>query len=325
MLIVFGMLQSKTWGWITPRSAPEINGHTITPLGISVVAYLILLGVVVLKLFFNRQKKLLLLKRQPLLDPTLLSIKPLRSGLSVLLSQYALTAGVFFIIPVFLQMTLGYDALKTGIKIFPLSVAVILFSIIGTKLSRKLSPKKIIRAGQIILIAGSILLLWSISSTLKGWLFGSAMFLFGGALGLLASQIGNVTMSSVQKQQSSEVGGLQGVFQNLGSSLGTALIGSVMISSLSTTFNTGIQESTLPSGIKSSVSTQSQAGIEIVPISQVNSIASAKGVSQSDANQIEHIYSESQVGALSVSIYALLVIAVLSLLFSKNIPDTITK
>jgi MFS family permease len=321
IFLVFGMLQSKTWGWINPRSAPVINGHSVTPLGISLVAYLVLLGVIVLKLFYDRQQKLQSRGKIPLLDPTLFSIKQLRSGLSVLLSQYTIIAGVFFIIPIYLQMTLGYDALKTGIKIFPLSVSLIIFSVIGTRLVSIWSPKKIIRVGQYILIVSSILLLSSVTTTLRGWLFGTAMFFVGAALGLLASQIGNVNMSSVQKNQTSEVGGLQGVFQNLGSSLGTALIGSVLIGSLTTTFNSNVQASSLPSNVKGYVSTNSQAGVAIIPASQVSDYAQAKGLSASESEQVTQIYSDSQVDALRSSLYALIAIAVISLLFSKHIPD----
>jgi MFS family permease len=82
-LLVFGALQSKTWGWVRPLSAPTINGHQITPLGISLVAYFILAGVIVLWLFMQRQKKLEAEKRDPLLKFSMLSIPALRSGLSV--------------------------------------------------------------------------------------------------------------------------------------------------------------------------------------------------------------------------------------------------
>jgi MFS family permease len=321
VLLVFGMLQSKAWGWISPRSAPVINGHEITPLGISLVAYLILAGIILLKLFYNRQHKLLNRGGNPLLNPTLFSIAQLRSGLSVLLSQYTMIAGVFFIIPVYLQMTLGYDALKTGVKIMPLSIALIVFSVIGTRLVSIWSPKKIIRVGQIILIASSVLLLGSVSLALKSGLFAAGMLFMGAALGLLASQIGNVNMSGVSKSQTSEVGGMQGVFQNLGASLGTALIGSVLIAALSNNFNSNIQASSLPSNVKTTVATNSQAGVAIVPLSTVNDYAQSKGVSTANADEITQIYSDSQIQALRTSLYALILVAVISLLFSKNIPD----
>ncbi|MGP6175838.1 hypothetical protein ACTU6U_00880 [Microbacterium sp. A196] len=88
---------------------------------------------------------------------------------------------------------------------------------------------------------------------LRGVLFAIGMFLAGAALGLLASQLGNVNMSSVTEEDTSEVGGLQGVFQNLGSSLGTALIGSILIGALSTSFAAGVTASNLPSDVRETV------------------------------------------------------------------------
>lgn len=325
ILLVFGMLQSKVWGWVRPINSPEIAGHSIEPLGISLTAYLILIGIVILKLFYSRQQKLANQKRDVLLDVSMFSVQQLRSGLSVLLSQYTMIAGIFFVIPVYLQMTLGYDALKTGIKIFPLSIGLILASVLGTRLSAKWSPKKIIRTGQYILIVSSFALLGSVNATLRGWLFGLAMFSAGAALGLLASQIGNVNMSSVAADRSSEVGGLQGVFQNLGSSLGTALIGSVLIGSLTTAVATNVQSSTLPQTTKDYISERTEAGVEVLPVTQVQAYAVESGLDYDDAQEVTQIYTDSQLDSLRVSLYALILLSVVSVLFSKNIPDKIVK
>ncbi len=72
--VVFGMLQSKTWGWIVPLNSPEINGVEIAPLGISLTAWFIVVGVVLLVLFFARQRSLVAQGRDPLLHADLLSI-----------------------------------------------------------------------------------------------------------------------------------------------------------------------------------------------------------------------------------------------------------
>jgi MFS family permease len=66
--------------------------------------------------------------------------------------------------------------------------------------------------------------------------FAIALALFGIGAGLLLSQLGNVIMSSVDPSMANEAGGLQGTAQNLGASLGTALIGSVLIAALTTGF-----------------------------------------------------------------------------------------
>jgi predicted MFS family arabinose efflux permease len=99
-----------------------------------------------------------------------------------------------------------------------------------------------------------------------------AMFLTGAGLGLMASQIGNVNMSAVSPDKTSQVGGLQGSFQNLGSSFGTALIGSILIATMTTGFVTNVQNSTLPSNIKDYVSSNTKT-LEIVPSSQVEQYA----------------------------------------------------
>ncbi|MET0782749.1 MAG: MFS transporter, partial [Leifsonia flava] len=323
VLLVFGMLQSKVWGWIIPLAPPEINGVPIAPFGISPTAWLILIATLLLWIFFIRQRHLVDAGRPPLLLVSMFSITQLRSGLSVLGAQYAITAGLFFMVPVYLQMTLGLDALETGIKIFPLSVSLILFSFVGTLLSKRWSPRRIVRTGQAILVVSAVILLASVSDDLRSVIFGIGMFTAGSALGLLASQLGNVNMSSVPSEQTSEVGGLQGVFQNLGSSLGTALIGSVLIGALSTSFAAGVVGSDLPDDVKGTISERTEGGVEIIPASTVETVAEEAGLSTTDAASLTTIYSQAQVSSLRVAFFGLIVIAFLSLLFSRGIPSTV--
>ncbi|WP_285363111.1 MFS transporter [Microbacterium sp. LMC-P-041] len=320
VLIVFGMLQSKTWGWVLPLYTPEIAGIPIAPLGVSLTTWCIALGAALITLFIRWQRRLMRDSRSPLMQPDLFSITTLRSGLSVLGAQYAVTAGLFFMVPVYLQMTLGFDALETGIKIFPLSVSLILFSIIGTALSRRWSPRRIVRAGQSTLVLSAVLLLGSVTEDLRGGLFAVGMFLAGSALGLLASQLGNVNMSSVSEKDTSEAGGLQGVFQNLGSSLGTALIGSLLIGALSTSFASGVAVSDLPNDVRETVSAATDRGVTVVPAADVTGIGEAAGLSDEDSSELADIYRESQLSSLRVSFVGLIVISLLSILFSRGIP-----
>ncbi len=320
-MIVFGMLQSKVWGWVIPTSKPVIAGVEIAPLGISIVAYLLIIGSILIWLFYNRQVRLENADKNPLLQVSMLSIKHLRSGLSVLMSQYMITAAVFFVVPVYLQMVLGLDALQTGIKIFPLSVALILASIVGTRFSTTKSPRQIVRIGQVLLVFGSLFLLVSLDTELKSWGFAASMFFVGAGLGLLASQLGNINTSAVRDDQTNEVGGLQGTFQNLGSSLGTALVGSLVISTLTTGFISSVSASTLPSNIKDSISQITT--VAIVPSSQVESIALSKGASQSDASQIANIYAQEELDGLRLGIFFLFIISIFSILLSKKLPDKI--
>lgn len=321
--VVFGMLQSKVWGWIVPLRIPVIGGVPVAPLGISLAAWLIVVGVLLVALFIARQRMLVRVGRQPLVTVEMFGISSLRSGLSVLGAQYAVTAGLFFMVPVYLQMTLGLDALQTGIRIFPLSVALVLFSIVGTALTKRMSPRTIVRIGQLLLVFSALVLLGSATSDLRSGLFAVGMFLSGAALGLLASQLGNVNMSSVSAKETSEVGGLQGVFQNLGSSLGTALIGSILIGALSTSFASGVAASDLSATTRASVAASTEHGVTIVPASAVPAIAEAAGLSADDAEALAEIYRESQLSSLRVAFFGLIVISLLALFFSRGIPQEI--
>lgn len=320
VLIVFGMLQSKTWGWVVPLNRPEIGGVPIAPLGVSLTTWCIALGVILITLFIGWQRRLLRDGRPPLMQPDLFAIKTLRSGLAVLGAQYAVTAGLFFMVPVYLQMTLGFDALETGIRIFPLSVALILFSIVGTALSRKWSPRRIVRVGQGILVLSAILLLGAVTEDLRSVLFGIGMFFAGSALGLLASQLGNVNMSSVKEKDTSEAGGLQGVFQNLGSSLGTALIGSILIGALSTSFASGVAVSELPSEVQATVSAATDRGVTVIPAADVAQLGAEAGLTDEESDELAEIYRESQLSSLRVAFVGLILISLLSILFSRGIP-----
>ena len=317
VLIVYGLLQTKTWGWILPTQ-PDI-----TVLGLSPVPFVIGAGVVLLWLFFLRQRRLIRRGRDPLLNTAILRLRQLRAGVGSLGVQYAVTAGLFFIVPIYLQLALGLDALATGLRIFPLSVALVLFSILGTVLARRLSPKLIARIGQLGLVASSLVLLGSVDAQLNNWVFGAGMFLAGAALGLLASQLGNVTMSSVGDDELSEAGGVQGVFQNLGSSLGTALIGSVMIASLTTLFGGAVAASTLPDAVQQQIASETKGGVSVVPAADVPKIATDAGLSEDQSKQLSSIYSASQLQSLRLSFAALTFVSVGALFFSRNLPSRV--
>jgi hypothetical protein len=149
------------------------------------------------------------------------------------------------------------------------------------------------------------------------------MFTAGAALGLLASQLGNVNMSSVGIEKSSEVGGMQGVFQNLGSSLGTALIGSILIGALATSFAGTVASSTLPDDVKQQVAEATEGGVELVPAASVQQIGEDAGLSEDESRELQQAYGDAQIQALRIAFVGLIAIALAALLFSKGIPGEV--
>jgi MFS family permease len=323
-MLVLGVLQSKTWGWLIPKAIPSINGYELAPLGISMVAYLILAGIIVLKLFISRQRDLEAKGKDALLKVSMLNIKALRSGLNVFFAQYFIIAALFFVVPVYLQTILGLDALQTGIKLVPLSIGLVIFSVIGSKQSAKRSARTIARAGQAAMAFGALLIIGSIEPELRSAMFKVGMFTIGAGFGLLASQLGNVNMSAVGKDETAEVGGLQGTFQNLGTSFGTALVGSIFMMALASGFNNSVQASpNVPQNTKTQIETSTSTGVAIVSAAQATQILESKGLDQDTTQEVVSLYQDSQVEALKQGMFFVFAMAVIALMLSKELPSTI--
>jgi hypothetical protein len=163
--------------------------------------------------------------------------------------------------------------------------------------------------------------LGSIQPELKGALFWVGMFLIGTGFGLLASQLGNVNMSAVESGDSSQVGGLQGTYQNLGTSFGTAIVGSVFMLLLTSGFTSAVQSSSsLSQEAKTKITAQSQNGIQVVSQAQVGQYVIKQGGSQETADTVSVAYQQSEIQALRIGLFVVFAVAVLALLLSKNLP-----
>src|SRR6476619_5366445 len=140
-LIVFSILKAGSWGFVTPK--PEAP----TWLGLSPAIWLLLGGGVVLLLFFAWENRQLRRGAEPLIDPSILLNRTLRSGLTGFFFQYTIQAGLFFAVPLFLSVALGLSAIDTGVRLLPLSISLLLAAAGIPKLFPTASPRLIVRAG----------------------------------------------------------------------------------------------------------------------------------------------------------------------------------
>ena len=178
-----------------------------------------------------------------LVDPAMLENRTLRGGLTSFFFQYLLQAGLFFAVPLFLSVALGLSAIATGVRLLPLSITLLLAAAGIPKMFPKASPRRVVQLGFLALFAGLVVMVAVLDAGAGPEIVTWPMLLAGLGVGALASQLGAVTVSSVPDEQSGEVGGLQNTVTNLGASIGTALAGAVLISALTTSFLTGIEDS----------------------------------------------------------------------------------
>ena len=320
-LAVFGILKSSEWGWVKPLGTPVIAGHEITPFGFSVVPFLIVGGLVVLGLFAMWEERRARTGADVLLNRSMLRIPTLRAGASTLLMQQLILMGTFFVLPVYLQVVLGFDAFETGKRLFPLSIALLLAALAGPRLAVRLAPRLVVQVGLAAMVVAAFALVGTIGVTLNGGAFALALVFFGLGAGLLMSQLGNVIMSSVPQSDANEAGGLQGSAQNLGASLGTALIGSVLLLTLTSGFVSRVAKNPdISQTTKTTIEQSAAKGIPIVTLDEVNQAAVDAGLSSKEAAAITSAYSEAELDGLKVALLTVAFFAVVAFWFTRRLP-----
>ena len=317
-LIVLGTLQSSVWGVIQPKDAP------IEPFGLAPTLFVIAGGGVLLWAFVEWQRHREAIGSDPLVHLDLLKILPLRSGLIGLFTQNLLLMGVFFTIPLYLQLVLGLDALETGLKMLPVSIAMFAASAIGSRLSARYSVRAITRAGLILSGIACVMLLATIQPDLADLAFAASMGVLGAGMGLIASQLGLVVQSSVDASGRGEAGGLQFTGQQLGSSLGVALIGAIVLSGLTSTFVSSIQaDSRISQEVAAQVGTAVGSGIDFVSATDIEAAATAAGLDTATTAAIVDDYEQAQLRALKAGLLAAALLALVSLAFTGGLPGKV--
>lgn len=321
-LIVLGTLQSSSWGWVQPRGAPTIAGREITPLGFSVVPFLILGGLGLLWAFASWTERRERLGLDTLLDLAMLRITTLRAGLSTLFMQQLVLLGTFFVLPVYLQIVLGFDAFETGKRLVPMSVMMLIAALAGPRMAARRSPRRVAQMGLGALSLGSVILLGTLDVELNQLGFAIGLAVFGVGAGLLASQLGNVIMSSVEQSRTNEAGGLQGTAQNLGASFGTALIGAILIAGLTNGFVDRVEKNpALPPEVGAAIAQQAAAtGLEVVTVQAAEEYALAAGLPADQAAAVAADYGNAQLDGLRNALGAVAVFALLAFWFTRRLP-----
>lgn len=318
-LVVLGVLQSSTWGWVKPT-----DDSPVTPFGFSLTIFVIGFGAVLLWGFKAWQARRESSGRDPLVHLALLKIAPLRSGLVGLFSQNLILMGVFFTIPLYLQLVIGLDALDTGLRMLPVSITMFLASAAGSRLSRRFPIRSIVRAGLATSMVAAVLLLATIEPELDNSSFALSMAVLGVGMGLIASQLGNVVQSSVDASGRGEAGGLQFTGQQLGSSLGVALLGAIVLSGLTSAFVSNISsDERISSAVSEQVGVAVGSGIDFVSADQIGAAAQEAGLDEPTTEALVEGYESAQLQALKTGLLAAAFLALLSLAFTRDLPHEV--
>jgi EmrB/QacA subfamily drug resistance transporter len=209
------------------------------------VAVLVGSGSVLFVLFLLWELRRMKHGLEPLSDVTLLKNRLFGLGnLNSVIQQIPL-AGFLFIIPVFLQQVTKLNAFDTGLALLPASITILIFSIMGARLSSALKSKYIVMIGFLIAAVGTYILggVFNVNTQIIDLVPGTVIF--GVGIGFLLSQLTNLTMSAAGEENETDASGLLNCFKNLGYSMGTALIGVLLLLGIFGGLTAGIESTTV--------------------------------------------------------------------------------
>ena len=314
-VFVYGVLRTSEWGWFVPKPGGP------SWLGMSASVWVMVAGVLVVWLFLRWEPHQARHGREPLVDPALFANRQLTGGLTMFFLQFLVQMGVFFVVPLYLSVALGMSALRTGVHILPLSVTLLLAAALIPRLFPRGSPRLIVRLWVLCLFAGAFALTAALNAGSSAAVVTIPLSLIGLGMGALASQLGAVTVSAVPDSRSAEVGGVQNTVTNLGASIGTALAGSIVIATLTTSFLTNIEKNpAVPPSVGSQAATKLASGAPFLSDAQLSAALTKANVPPQQAQAAMQANTTARLVALRAALAVLALVALVALFFTGRIP-----
>ncbi|HWJ53018.1 MAG TPA: MFS transporter [Propionibacteriaceae bacterium] len=218
--------------------------------------------------------------------------------------------GAMIVLPIFLQMTLEYNAMQAGLSLAPLSLSMFAVAVLAGRRSGKHRASSIVRMGFALTTAGMVLLIPLVPRADFGWLLIGPLLLAGSGLGLLVSQLNNYTLAPIEEERVSEAAGVNSAAGSFGLSFGLAVAGGLMLAALSLSFTRMTESSTvIPSDQQQRISQSLEHDAQVMSNTQLD----ASLVGATEAVRVEILSINTHARDLSLQV-ALLVPVIAGLL-----------
>jgi MFS family permease len=142
--------------------------------------------------------------------------------------------GTSFVVSAYLQVVRGYNAIQTGVIFTAATLGILASSLVAGRLAKRFQQRTLILTGFVTTIGGVALLLAIVKHSPSAWAFAPGLLLIGLGLGVMLTPSVNLVQSAFPDQRQGEISGLSRSVSNLGSSLGTAIAGTILVSGLTT-------------------------------------------------------------------------------------------
>ena len=227
--LVLGLILAGRYGWWKALRPFTIGDTQLDLFGLSPTPFMVGFGLIILTAFIHWQIRREDKGQTPLVRMRILRNGTYVTGVSALIFQSMVITGMLFVIPLYLQSAVGYSAFESGLAILPFSITTFVVSMGTSSWGERMSAKRLIQAGIMIMIIGTMLFYSVITVSITIGQMIIPLGLFGIGMGLLMAHLVNLILSSVARNDSPEASGVTNTSNQLGSSLGTAIVGSLLM------------------------------------------------------------------------------------------------
>jgi len=230
--LVFALIEGRNYGWFRTSEDGSLAGITWVAGVVSPVFWALLLSVVALALLYWIETRRAAASRSVLIDLTLFRIATFSFGSIAALIVSLGEFGILFSLPLFLQSVLGYTAFGAGALLATLAIGAFLAGPTAAQLAERRSPRFVARLGMGLEIVGILGLGLTLSTHVSGWTISLWLIVYGVGVGYASAQLTSLILADVPRRKSGQASGTQSTARQIGSALGTAVLGTVLFVSL---------------------------------------------------------------------------------------------
>ncbi|SDQ11845.1 MFS transporter [Leucobacter chromiiresistens] len=229
VMLTLGFNNLNGWGVISAR-----EGAPFSVLGLSPAPVLVVLGVVFGQLFFMWTRRRMRSGRTPLVDLSVLDRPQERAAIYAMFIIVLMEAAVNFALPTYIQVVQGRTPFDTSLAMMPFNLTVFVTATLIVRFYSRFAPRTIalfsfgLTTAALVWLAFVVTNNWETIPTIAG------LVVFGVGQGALVTLVFNVLVTAVPKHLAGDVGSIRGTTQNLASAVGTAVMGAVLVTLLTT-------------------------------------------------------------------------------------------
>lgn len=305
--IVFSLIEARSYGWV------HQDDGSLSP-----IPFVLGAGLIAITWFVILENSKRRAGKPILADLSLFKIPTFSAGAVAVMIVALGEFGLLFVLPLLLQGALGYTALGTGWIIVALAAGTFLSSGLLPMISKKVRQRTIVQIGLFLEAASVGGLAWAMSLSIAGSTIAVILFVYGFGVGFATSQLTSLLLSDVPASESGQASGLQSTIRQLGSSVGVALLGGMMINRLDTGTATNVEALGVPDTVADQIAKviSDSAGAAIPELTQQG----IPGATADQVQQVVHAASSALVDAAQITTAVAAVALVVGLLATLRLP-----